>query len=935
MEDQRSGKGTFFGPLSRFASYVDDTLRSADLRWNRTAGGILEHICSPEDIDPSLHSRHSIQYLLLPTMVSGIVVMGIPEIGLRLLLSLVAMTVVFTLVIVATRLSLKRGWTLRKDLMVQAAIVLGVAAAVWLSSNNIYHRGIPLYRHFFVLAASVVAFALVTVGLLSRLPWSTIKPHSNYRETVKKTELFVSREKGIPLGWSNLLQSFLTVFPGAPLQLLFPPAVVALLARPHMLKVQTLTALGISYFVLLMGGFDARLNQTWLLVQNIFFRGWALLLSLIVIALGAARFFGVTYVTTIFDTAEGVVITLLLFFAYVLFWWYDYWVNRLLAQELIQLLSPEEVQGAGIPYVIEPGSVKTSVHRDNRVLQVHGSSRLIVIGSSEDYPVCFHTYSFEKLFDHLGAAGAPGGKIAIKTFDSQKRNKLTPSPGQVSERITDYKVYASVALVLFVLLAGWIINRRAQLPQLDVPNKVQPSLHLSQLLFHQEHSRNGRPALIIAASGGGTRAALYTATVMEGLARQGTIKDVIMGSGVSGGGAALAYYAGSRPTLVDRNEFFDGWKYFFDAMKKPFIVDVLNSAIEWRTVSSSRLGQLLSESFEDHWRLPERRNRMGDVQDFGLILNTAIAGKFTCSFEDENATESPCKPRPNGLHEFICCFTACATAPKTSSLTVEECRFRKATRSDPAGGRLILTNVSLGDCFVKSTGETGGAKGLPVVVHDPDTRLEVAAALNANFPPVFSNAAVDLEGRFRYWVTDGGAVDNRGVEMPLFAVRDALMNRDRCTVASSNPLPKITLVIVDASAYSGAYSQDRGIGSAMGAGTQAISLLAEEQVRLITMAYEKQGQKDAFQVIYLPMPLCLRESGSFGTHWMLQPTIEITIGSKGNRRLSGEEVIKLLRVMHGNGRREDLSPDGREILDYAVRDRGWSEGARKLGFLKE
>lgn len=931
MEDQRSGNGTFFGRLSRFASYVDDKLRCADLRWNRTAGGPLEHICSPEDIDPSLHSRHSIQYLLLPTMVSGIVVMGIPEIGLRLLLSLVAMTVVFTLVIVATRLSLKRGWTLRKDLMVQVAIVLGVAAAVWLSSNNVYHRGIPLYRHFFVLAASVVGFALVTVGLLSRLPWHTTKRQSNYHETAKRTELFISREKRIPLGWSNLLQSFLTVFPGAPLQLLFPPAVVALLARPHMVKVQTLTALGISYFVLLMGGFDARLNQTWLLVQNIFFRGWALLLSLIVIALGAARFFGVTYVTTIFDTAEGVVITLLLFFAYVLFWWYDYWVNRLLAQELVQLLSPEEVRGAGIPYVIEPGSVTTSVHRDNRVLQVHGSSRFIVIGSSDNYPVCFHTYSFEKLFDHLAAAGAPGGKIALKTFDSQKKNKLTPSPGQVSERITDYKVYAGVALVLFVLLASWTINKGAQLPQLDVQNKVQPSLHLSQLLFDEDRHPNGPPALIIAASGGGTRAALYTATVMEGLARQGTIKDVIMGSGVSGGGAALAYYAGSRPTLVERNEFFDGWRYFFDAMKKPFIVDVLNSAIEWRTVSSSRLGQLLSESFEDHWRLPERRNRMGDVQDFGLILNTAIAGKFSCRPEDEEERESLCMPPPKALHEFLCCFTA----PKMCSLTVEECRFRKATCSDPKGGRLILTNLSLGDCFVKSTGETGGPKGLPVVVHDPVTRLEVAAALNANFPPVFSNAAVDLEGRFRYWVTDGGVVDNRGVEMPLFALRDALMNRDRCTVAGSDSLPKITLVIVDASAYSGAYSQDRGIGSAMGAGTQAISLLAEEQVRLIKMAYEKQGQKNAFQVIYLPMPLCLRESGSFGTHWMLQPTIQVTLGSKGDRRLSGEEMITLLRVMHGNGRREDLSSDAQAILDYAVQDKGWRDGAKKLGFVKE
>jgi len=34
-------------------------------------------------------------------------------------------------------------------------------------------------------------------------------------------------------------------------------------------------------------------------------------------------------------------------------------------------------------------------------------------------------------------------------------------------------------------------------------------------------------------------------------------------------------------------------------------------------------------------------------------------------------------------------------------------------------------------------------------------------ALNANFPPVFSNAPVDVDQRTRYWVTDGGAADNR------------------------------------------------------------------------------------------------------------------------------------------------------------------------------
>ena len=418
MDDHKPASGRFFGWfftfLSCFASYVDDKLRCADLRWNRTAGGPLEHIYLLRGIGLS---RHSIHYLLLPALVAGIVVMGIPEFGMRLLFSLLAMVVVLIAVIVMTRFSIRGRWTVRTDLMVQMAIVFGVAAVVWLSDNNTYDQGIPLYRHFFVLAAFVVGAALVAVGFLSRLPWRKLKSQNNYHETIRETELFVSREKELRLGWGNLVQSFLTVIPGAPLQLLFPPAVVALLARPHMLKLQTLTALGISYFVLLMGGFDARLNQTWSLVQNIFFRGWALLVSLIVIALAVARLLGVTYVTTIFDTAEGLVITLLLFFTYVLLWWYDYWTNRLLAHELIQLLSEAETHNAQIPYEIEPGRKKTSVPADGRVLQIHGSSRFMVIRPPDEKNSCpyFQAYSFDRLFEHLAAAGAPGWKDGHKS----------------------------------------------------------------------------------------------------------------------------------------------------------------------------------------------------------------------------------------------------------------------------------------------------------------------------------------------------------------------------------------------------------------------------------------------------------------------------------------------------------------------------------------
>ena len=52
-----------------------------------------------------------------------------------------------------------------------------------------------------------------------------------------------------------------------------------------------------------------------------------------------------------------------------------------------------------------------------------------------------------------------------------------------------------------------------------------------------------RPSLIVAASGGGTRAAVYTAVALEGMAQIDRARDVVLLSGVSGGGVSSAVFA--------------------------------------------------------------------------------------------------------------------------------------------------------------------------------------------------------------------------------------------------------------------------------------------------------------------------------------------------------------------------------------------------------
>jgi hypothetical protein len=899
---------------SIFTSILNEKLRNLDFKINRTADGFLDNFGI---------TRHSWHYLLLPILVAGIVVMGVPELTVRLGFAILAMLLVaFFLIYVIPKFSK----SVLSDLIMQVIVVFLIIAIVLILGKDSYEKKIFLYNHFFVLATIVVGLTIILVGIFSSLSWWKFKSeNSNYYETIRKTELFISPvEEQSRSGW---IRSIFTVPIEAPILLLLPPAVISLTSPPDTgwwFEFKVIGLFVTIWILLSMTGLNSRLKQLWFELHNFFFRGLTPLISLVVIVLGVCRFLGVSYVTTIFDSAEGRIISMMLFFTYVISFWYDYWVNRMLGQELIQFLcsTKQRVLNAKIPYDIDDKFLKTNVPKNDRVLQIHGSSRFIVIQGFEEpgQQKFFQTYSFDKLFEHLAITVAPDGLI-------QKDKELRPGLGQILERILDHRGLARLGLIISVFIAFLFINKGVQLPQLVAQDNDLPTLQLSQLLFKDDRFEK-RPALIIAASGGGTRAALYTAAVMEGFFKRKKLEDVIMGSGVSGGGAALAYFAGMRPTLIEENGD-KAWEQYFKKMKYHYIRDVLNSAIDWKTVFGSRLGILLSESFKNQWNLSNEKINLGEVKDFGLILNTAIAGHYQSNTLLKQQTFF--SYLESYFRRFLCGSLSMQNG--ISDLARKECLFRENTTSELAGGRLIFTNLSQ-SFFPQTTGETGGPKGLPVVVNDPTIFLETAAALNANFPPVFSNAAVDLGSKIRYWVTDGGAVDNRGVEMLLYALQKTLLIKDKC-----KSLPKINVVIADASSYSDDYAQDRGIGTTMGAGKQTTSLLSEELIKSIKTVYKEQQQEDDFKVIYLPMPICLRESGSFGTHWMLQPAIEIKIGPKDTRTLNGpKDMVRLLRAMHEIKTkkcqaREGLSEDAKYVYDYALRDTGWRNGAKELGFI--
>ena len=72
--------------------------------------------------------------------------------------------------------------------------------------------------------------------------------------------------------------------------------------------------------------------------------------------------------------------------------------------------------------------------------------------------------------------------------------------------------------------------------------------------------------------------------------------------------------------------------------------------------------------------------------------------------------------------------------------------YERLTTRIGGGGRLIFTNLSFPRPLARPISSEHPEIRFPyVIVNDPAVKLTDAAALQANFPPVFPNAAVDDE----------------------------------------------------------------------------------------------------------------------------------------------------------------------------------------------
>ncbi len=809
----------------------------------------------------------------------------------------------------------------------------------WLSKGHVERDGEP-YRHILF-----AGFVLMLLGiLLSKkiASWLLGKYKSPpFAERIKEVELFYSTVKHpMDVSWLAYIRSFLTTPFYNPIKLLLFPSMFVLLMPDRYLMWWGICIVGsVVWLYFAAANVHERLHYLAEVLDGLFFKGGQLVVSVVVIALAIARVFDESHVTTLIESSPGRVnMTLIRYVlaAYILFWFFEYWINRYLLESFVKLFSTANNKNEPCKITFDANKSKTDVAAAGRTLQAHGGSRLIVLGNhSVTAEQCWHTYSRRSLLDKI---------FSQLDIDDEDINKDYQTAQVIKQRMRVFFLLLNLYLVFSIGILTW---HYMDLPQKAEASSVQLTVDEHNNLFNlhghifpnmknepNKEQEPDQPLIFIAASGGGTRAALYAESLLRGLREYDLLDNVVLTSSVSGGSAAMAYFAAYREQLLNdevKDEEGNRWQTFSEVMGEPFIQDVLEGIVDWRIIggvkqqteegknykAGFRLGELLAESFENRFGLIEQseqgkklreNNRIGFQKHFGAIFNTAIVAKFprwNCTEVEKNEDWKKC---------------VCKTQ-KPLAQREDECSDLRT--SIGKGGRLIFTNLQNSKAFPHSGQPVTDDEYLTYeVLQDPKIPLTRAAALSANFPPIFPNAAVDVENVRRYWVTDGGVSDNRGVLSLLYALRDALQQeKERCkdkdTDCSKATRPDLHVFIAEASATTLSFSRSIGISAAFGAPAQFASQLmvgmADEVKRIYeedlkTVNEEGKVVKGKVYFHYLAMPLMIRSNGGLGTHWMLPTTVKfnqpLNIGLQGKYnevdpiKLSGDEARQLVDALH-------------------------------------
>ncbi|MEZ5595712.1 MAG: hypothetical protein R3E84_04850 [Pseudomonadales bacterium] len=646
------------------------------------------------------------------------------------------------------------------------------------------------------------------------------------------------------------------------------------------------------YGFMFIGGLREHWDLAIVIARRYFLLGWPALVSAVVVALALMDLFNVSYVTTLL---EGGPVKSVVTASYVAAWYHEYWINNWFYAQLIDAIARAAGDGAtsGAP------RLGFSKHQAGKRIAINlQASNRFLVSVSEGGRVRFRLFTLRSLIDYLD------------------RNDPLDVAGAHRQLVWLQQQFHFVAcnithaLLFFAcLFMTWLggafqadyaltVQAPSEAPAITPGSAVATARGGQQQRFdfharvRDAHDRGGRPVLV-ALSGGGTRAAMNGAAFLCGMRGQERLRDVVVLSGVSGGSAAAAYFAMHRPALLAENcspeallgEGSEGgasvWARFFSAMAADYISEVLRGTAEVRIAGPVGNGVLLAESFHRYFvdGAPDERRTLADVDDIGLIFNTSVAG------------HAPLDSRVlAGLREHAALaadYDFSDAGGRLVFTNVPEHGAGKGGAAPQCGGNLVMASID--DTHAMSA-FAGAATPLSAVP------LAYAAAASASFPPVFSAFGVRIgnapPGGGRYWVTDGGVIDNRGVmsllERMLPYIRD-MANADSV----------IDLVVVDSSAMLLDYQPNRGVGAVLGAASVVADQVIASQLRC--------GGRHLRQHV-LAMPLALRSRGGIGTHWKAPssitvhnpwlpqpPILDVRDSASGQPNLSGSDGSPCLR----------------------------------------
>jgi hypothetical protein len=305
---------------------------------------------------------------------------------------------------------------------------------------------------------------------------------------------------------------------------------------------------------------------------------------------------------------------------------------------------------------------------------------------------------------------------------------------------------------------------------------------------------DGAPVVIVAASGGGSRAAIYTAYTLERLHRDTPeVADHLQAiSSVSGGSLASAAYVARRLNL---GKHFPAWVgrlpagvepgELVAAMSEDFLLPTIVGAL---SPLSSR-----GDSIEAKWRdggARLRDDRAGDAADLGM-------SRLAAAWHDAYTRRDRLPPFPVPL------FNACTL--DQHDVVISPLAAELYTRHDGTIPDRLYTAAALGSSdWLTWVADRDAIYGLDKLLPRFDPSLPKAVRASANFPFGFPLVALDTrpgtnrfadptnKGRGDIKLTDGGVLSNSGM-WPVFP----LLTDDRSLAELRRR--GVMLIIVEAS----------------------------------------------------------------------------------------------------------------------------------------